>query len=308
LMLIGIVFLSGCIGQQSKNITQESTSTTIEEGPIIFGPVDYALSWIPVNITHEMMYGRVRWNSSTITFYSEIRENYTLQFIRDAVDTWNKKTVIKFVEVDKPEEADFIVRYPKLNEFNWTETIRYLGEAQIYLIDTGLFNLSTRGEMLYLTTNEECKSRATALHELGHIVGLAHSSDAKDIMFTFAECDRSITDEIKQTLANIYSIEALPDLYFGNVKVEKVGKILNLNITILNRGLVASKNVSIEVKANDDIIESYDLQSMEPAVTAIIQHEIPTTKNFDSVSITIDPLHVQDELDRENNLMILRPL
>jgi hypothetical protein len=127
-------------------------------------------------------------------------------------------------------------------------------------------------------------------------------------MFTFAECDRSITDEIKQTLANIYSIEALPDLYFGNVKVEKVGKILNLNITILNRGLVASKNVSIEVKANDDIIESYDLQSMEPAVTAIIQHEIPTTKNFDSVSITIDPLHVQDELDRENNLMILRPL
>jgi len=315
LILIGVIFISGCTTQQLENVThgQENVPEKLptETRTINLKPFDYTLEPITVDIPHKMIYEKVRWNSSTITFYSKIKENNTLQTIRDGIDTWNKEAadLIKFVEVDNAQKANFIIRYATSGEYEEKKTAAItvtLGEALLTTYNTGLFNLTTYAEMLYTPTTNECENKITVIHELGHILGFAHTSDVKSVMFPTVDCSAKITDQMKQTLKNLYSVEALPDLYFGDIKAGKVVKNVVINFTIWNRGLIKSENVSVDVKTDENMVKSYDIPSIEPSAGWMIPDMIFIDNDFTALSLHIDPSHVQKELDIKNNIITLK--
>ena len=59
--------------------------------------------------------------------------------------------------------------------------------------------------------------RGTVMHEFGHALGLAHTNNTADIMHQYVECNMVITDEIKSTLAELYSdkVDEYVDFHFA---------------------------------------------------------------------------------------------
>lgn len=91
LLILIVVILSGCSNQQTEIAQNQQLPQPIQTAEsVTFKPVDYLLDKLILNIPHQMIYDRVMWNSTTITFYSKIKENVTSQIIRDAIDAWNK--------------------------------------------------------------------------------------------------------------------------------------------------------------------------------------------------------------------------
>jgi len=160
---------------------------------------------------------------------------------------------------------------------------------------------------LYTPTSSECENKITVIHELGHVLGFAHTTDPKSVMFPSVDCSAKITDEMKQTLRNLYSIEALPDLYFGDVSAEQHGKYIIINFTVWNRGLIASENVSIEIKI-DDATKIHTIPAMSPGTGWMIPDAIYTEKDVDLITLTIDSSQAKSDFDRENNVIILKPI
>ena len=309
--LVSVLFLSGCAESQFSSQSPESTEQVVEISKT-FKPDKYILNDVQLTIPHTMIYEKARWNSSELTFYSKINENTSLQVIREGIDTWNREAsgTIKFIEVFDEQTTKFIIRYATSGEYQEKQTAAMtvtLGEARLDTVNTRLFNLTRYAEMLYTPASSECENKITVIHELGHVLGFAHTTDPKSVMFPSVDCSAKITDEMKQTLRNLYSIEALPDLYFGDVSAEQHGKYIIINFTVWNRGLIASENVSIEIKI-DDATKIHTIPAMSPGTGWMIPDAIYTEKDVDLITLTIDSSQAKSDFDRENNVIILKPI
>ncbi|MBI1978942.1 MAG: matrixin family metalloprotease [Candidatus Aenigmarchaeota archaeon] len=309
--LVAVLFLSGCAEPRFSPQSPESTEQDAEISKT-FKPDKYILNDVQVTIPHAMIYEKARWNSSELTFYSRITENTSLQLIREGIEIWNKEAtgLVKFTEVTELEKAHFIVRYATAGEYNERNTSAItvtLGEAKLDAIDTGLFSLVRSAEMLYTPTSSECENKITIVHEIGHVLGFAHTTDVKSVMFPSVDCSAKITDEMKQTLRNLYSIEALPDLYFGDVNAEQHDKYIIINFTVWNRGLITSENVSIEIKLDDET-KMHTLPAMSSGAGWMIPDAIYTERNVDLITLTIDSSQAKSDFDRDNNAIILKPI
>lgn len=313
--LVSIVFLAGCTSQTTslEEKSPESTariSQMIDEEVTYLAPANYALKKIEINLTSKTLEERIRWNSSMITYYSKITENTTQRIIMDAINTWNKETegVIKFVEVDSPEKAYFTIRFVISGEFDEPPPSRliivYLGEARLDIVNTGLFNLTKSAEMLYTQTSGECENKVTAIHELGHIIGFSHTVDVNSVMFPSVDCRGKITDDMKQAIKTLYSIKELPDLHFGPVEAKKIGNILNINVTVFNRGLITSKSALVEIRVNDRLVENIELPEIEGGKDWWKELKIDPGAILDSVKLEITS--TQEEFDKENNIVLLK--
>lgn len=313
LCLLGIVLLSGCTSQSSTTKESEEQLSQLpveQEEPTYFAPINYALNKMEITVPHKMMSDRVRWNSSIIPFYSKINESVNEKVIKNAIDTWNKESngVIKFVEVDNPEKAYFTIRFAKGGEFSEQPPskliIVVLGEAQIDTVDTGLFNLTKSAEMVYTPTSGGCEDNITAIHELGHILGFAHTPDVNSVMFNSVDCKGKITDGMKQTLTTLYSINELPDLHFGPVEARKIGDLLKVNFTVLNRGLITSQATVVVVDVSSKFIEPINVPPIEAGKEW--WHEFETNAGYlESIKLEIQS---QEEFDKDNNIITLKEI
>lgn len=316
--LIGLVLLSGCTGQtqaeNSENLSTEietfPTEVQLQEKSTYFSAVDYSLNKTDITVPHKMMSDRARWNSSTITFYSKIDDSVNANVVKNAVDTWNRETAgtIKFVEADSQEKANFVIRFAKSGEFSGQPAskliILVIGEASLDTVDTGLFNLTKSAEVIYTPTSGGCEDNITAIHELGHVLGFAHTSDVDSVMFNTVDCKGKITDEMKQTLTALYSIKELPDLHFGPIEARKTGDSLQVNFTIFNRGLITSQPTSVVVDTGNKFIEPVSTPPIEAGRGW--WHQFETNVGYiESLKLEIRP---QEEFDKGNNIITLKEI
>lgn len=115
--------------------------------------------------------------------------NSTVSDVRTAMRIWEEKAnhLIKFEEIRGESAADIVIKFT--NSFNVSSPgAKTTGEAFVYLGQI-------RGEIYILPSDLTCRNQVRAIHEIGHIIGLNHSSVYMSVMHPTESCAQSITDE-----------------------------------------------------------------------------------------------------------------
>ena len=230
LIVFLLIFLSANLLQLVKVFsTTTSTTTTITTTTTTSTTTTTTTTTIPTldlnesAITAPMLIENLRWKKLPIYVYID---NESCQLhedeIRWALDIWEAETVADFKIINNPN-CDNCINTTCYAETETTKTVEgeyiytRLGEARIteyYPLD-GL-NVINKVEVYIYRTTRSCSKPIRYMHEFGHALGLAHANNTQDIMHQYVECNMVITDEIKSTLAELYSdkVDKYVEFYF----------------------------------------------------------------------------------------------
>lgn len=138
------------------------------------------------------------YNDSEINAY---KYNVTLTNLRIAFDAWENATKekAKFYQAFSKQENGIIVKLvPNLQN----DTI---GEATSLFYKRNGYTLVVGGEMEIEPIFGGSENRVLLIHEIGHIMGFAHSLNSHSVMYPWNAYSQVITDDILETLDNIYA-------------------------------------------------------------------------------------------------------
>lgn len=138
--------------------------------------------------------GQVTWSFATTTgrFYSfdaQISHPTYRQLLREAFDAWEQVADIDFVEVSDSTNSDIrlgwdyidgsfdVVGEARYSYFSSSTGFGSLAAAEIR------FDTSETWSTSHTYNNQYVNFYAVALHEIGHAIGLGHSSDSSTIMY-----------------------------------------------------------------------------------------------------------------------------
>jgi len=170
------------------------------------------------------------------------------------------------------------------------------GGAEGKIPFTGMFYIIPKGEVtLYEDIN--CDFPDVEVHEVLHVLGFNHSASQSSVMYPISSCKQVITSDITDELIRLYSIPALPDLYFENISGTKRGNYVNLNFSLKNQGLKDSGNLSVILYGNNKEIIRKEITSIEPGSGIIYSvQNIRTSSN--SLNMVVQN---GEELNERNN-------
>jgi len=261
----------------------------------------------------------MRWAKMPIKIFIDASscDSGTVNDLADAAAIWQNDTggTISFSIVNNSADAQVNVQCAKQlsREKEGHVIVETVGETRPRVINTGLYNLTVDAEVAFLTRSFQCVQPIVHLHELGHVIGLAHDDDPKSIMYQYEKCDQKITPEIVDSVKQLYKDPPLSDLYLINVSASRKGRYASFNFSTFNQGLVDSPTTKVVIVDNSNDINnqiySVDVQNLVPGSgwSFTISNVLIKT-DFTTVSIVIDPKNEISELNKENNVAFLQPI
>jgi len=215
----------------------------------------------------QQFYQNMRFNHNEISYYinpecsseKELKMKEAFNFVEDETE------ILSFYS-DFEDNADIVIGCSK-DSYEKEENVFVGGEGGPTRIINSSMSVILRGKiLLYDEDRSKCDRPLLELHELFHVFGYEHINDENDLMYPYLDCDQEINPDLIQDLFRLYSIEPTAELYFGEANAYKerfAGKwYLNFNITVDNQGIIDAENVQLEVKADDNLVETFDFNDI----------------------------------------------
>lgn len=294
--IIGVLFLIAVIAL--INIYYFIPFTEIE---FIYKPLNYNFT---LNGSGDMQfYPNMRFKSNSISY--SIEDDCSLKKqndMRRAFEIVENLTLLEFYEVDSNEEITITCN----------ETTRFEGNMFIAgeggptkIFKAGNYNVILNG-MVLLIRDSQCERPNIAIHELFHVLGFVHSNNKNNIMYNFTKCKQIISDDLVDSIEELYSYPSLPDLTFENVSAVMHKLYLDMEINVRNIGLMDSSETIIIIKGDGKVIKEVKLKELElgSGIVISLTNILVISRDLEQLELIID--YPYSELDKTNNNILLK--
>ncbi len=204
-------------------------------------------------------YDNLRYSSPRISYNiydCPLQKVYNME---RAIEVISNETILEFYSVDSNEEIS--ITCDSKNKIK--EGLFIAGEGgPTNITKTGRFNVISHGDIL-LIKKTLCQRPNVETHELLHALGFDHSNNKENIMYNISKCSQEIGEDTIRLIDELYSTPSYFDLSFEDISAVMHGRYLDLNVSIMNKGLKDSKESTIIVYADKKIIKEIDLDSMK---------------------------------------------
>ena len=266
----------------------------------------------------------LRWNHFPLTVYidsSSVKSEYVDNF-RESLELWQSSTdnFVSFFVVTSID-ADITVEWvPRLKE-NSTDALgntdlKFINISGVGLIQNAKIELLTKSDSRQLSRIDMTN---LALHEIGHALGLSHSSNEEDIMYPILTIPSNAIKEISATdlqeLQKSYAQPAKPDLRIAEVNVTKATLkrfgttfyLVDISMIIENVGLTDAASVVLEIDTENEKVKQENLPSMDVGnKLSVIFGNVRVNNEFSTIKLVLDSANLIDELNEENNFVMLK--
>lgn len=255
-----------------------------------------------INDSNNMQfYENIRYSDSAISY--RIADVCTLQKKADAeraFEILEEETILTFYSVQDNEEI--LITCQSRQKIK--EDFFIAGEGgPVNITKAGDFNVVLYGEVL-LIRQSQCPNPNIALHEILHALGFDHSSNSNNIMYDVSKCSQTLGKDIPDLINQLYAIPSQSDLVLDEVSPVIHGKYLDVNISVKNSGLKRSEEFFINIYADDNLLETIDVQPLGIGfgMKFIFKNLQIKRTNFDELRFVIESDF--EELDKANNEII----
>ncbi|XP_053692592.1 matrix metalloproteinase-19-like [Sabethes cyaneus] len=170
-----------------------------------------------VNSRHDLT-DELKWNKSLLTYSivnypSGVSADLIRSTIRQAFDSWSQVTNLDFEEqVGSPQLVDIQLSFEGMNHYRRNIPCRFSQEltlAHAFFPEVGDVHFNTKYFFSDDTTIEQFLN--TAVHEIGHSLGLTHSSSRDSIMYgaQLSELRSKPQPEDIKAIQSIYGIRSI---------------------------------------------------------------------------------------------------
>lgn len=147
----------------------------------------------------------------------------------------------------------------------------------------------------------ECESPIVELHELLHVFGFDHINDKSSVLYPYFACDQKLSEDIIQSIKNLYSIEPKAELYFKNITATKSGRYINFEATIENQGMITAENIELVIIEKDKQVQTFDMKDLKIGSYQKLEVRNVGLNSRSSEEIEFRIISSTEEFDLENN-------
>ena len=125
-------------------------------------------------------------------------------------------------------------------------------------INSTVYPIIIKGRLV-LYRVADCDYPIVELHEMLHVFGFGHSNESSDVLYPYLDCSQRISNLTVQSLKELYSVPARPELYFSNISLVRYNRYVNFSGSVINVGLEVAENTSITLTSGNDKLGNFEL-------------------------------------------------